>query len=250
MKNILKYFSFFIILNFISCDDGYNNTQVNVIGSGIPLSSFKAVLGAPENNRTCFTGKSISETKSEVTFKWSDQIKTDFSEDRYYYILEITDLNINVTKMITPISRNSTVVVLDKGTPYSWRIITQSNTDESVVVASELWKFYLAGNGIVNYVPFPAQLKTPVSGSTVSRDDNDMVTFSWEGSDPDVGDTLSYTLFVDALDGEQIPPNDQSNLSSNTLKVKLNSDTIYYWRIETSDGKDSSYSLISAFRTK
>ena len=44
MKNILKYFSFFIILNFISCDDGYNNTQVNVIGSGIPLSSFKAVL--------------------------------------------------------------------------------------------------------------------------------------------------------------------------------------------------------------
>ena len=80
MKNILKYFSFFIILNFISCDDGYNNTQVNVIGSGIPLSSFKAVLGAPENNRTCFTGKSISETKSEVTFKWSDQIKTDFSD--------------------------------------------------------------------------------------------------------------------------------------------------------------------------
>ena len=77
-----------------------------------------------------------------------------------------------------------------------------------------------------------------------------MVNFSWEGSDPDVGDTLIYTLFVDAVDGEQTPPVDQSNLLSNTLKVKLASDTIYYWRIETSDGKDSSYSLVSAFRTK
>ena len=252
MKNILKYFSFFVILSLISCSDGYNdsNSQTNIIGSGIPLSNFRAVLGTPENNRTCFSGKSISETKSEVTFKWSDKIKTDFSEDRYYYILEITDLNSNVTKNITPISRNSTVVVLDKGAPYSWRIITQSSTDQSVVVASELWKFYLAGNGIVNYVPFPAQLKTPVSGSTVSRDPNGMVNFSWEGSDPDVGDTLIYTLFVDAVDGEQTPSIDQSNLSSNTIKVKLASDTIYYWRIETSDGKDSSYSLVSAFRTK
>ena len=252
MKNILKYFSFFIILNFISCeeDGGNTNTQVNEIGSGIPLSNFKAILESPENNRTCFSGKSISETKSEVTFEWKDKIKTDFSEERYYYLLEITDLNKNITKTITPISKNSTIVVLDKGAPYSWRVITQSNTDQSVVVASELWKFYLAGNGIVNYVPFPAQLKTPVSGSTVSRDANGMVTFLWEGSDPDAGDTLSYTLFVDSVDGEQTPPIDQSNLLSNTLKVKLSSDTIYYWRIETSDGKDSSYSLVSAFRTK
>ena len=77
-----------------------------------------------------------------------------------------------------------------------------------------------------------------------------MVNFSCEVGDPDVGDTLIYTLFVDAVDGEQTPPLDQSNLLSNTLKVKLASDTIYYWRIETSDGKDSSYSLVSAFRTK
>lgn len=252
MKNILKYFSFFIILNFIGCDDGYNDTnaQVNDLGSGLPLSYFKAVLERPENGRTCFTGKSISETKSEVAFQWSDNIKTDFSEERYYYILEIKDLNTNFAKMLTPISKNSTVVVLEKGIAYSWKIITQSLKDDSIVIESEIWKFYLAGSGIVNYVPFPAELKTPVSGSTVSRDVNSMVNFTWVGSDPDVGDTLSYTLFVDTVDGEQTPPIDQSNLSTNTLKVKLSPDTIYHWRIETSDGKDSSYSLVSSFRTK
>ncbi len=250
MKKTLKYFSFLIFLIFFNCDDGYDSNQFNTIGSGIPLSSFKAKLKIPQNNRTCFTGKSISETTSEVSFEWTDQIETDFAEERYYYILEITDLNTNTTKSITPILRNSTVVVLTKGVPYSWKIITKSLSDQSIVVSSEIFRFYLAGNGIVNYVPFPAELKTPVSGSTVSIDTEDMVTFKWEGSDPDAGDTLVYTLFVDAVDGEQLPPQTQTNLSSNTFKVKLDSDTIYYWRVETSDGKDSSYSLISAFKTK
>ena len=41
----------------------------------------------------------------------------------------------------------------------------------------------LSWNGITNYAPFPADLKTPTSGSTVERTDG-KVTFTWR-SDPD-----------------------------------------------------------------
>ena len=55
---------------------------------------------------------------------------------------------------------------------------------------------------MVNYAPFPAELKTPASGSTISLTDG-KATFSWEGTDPDSNDTLTYTLYVDTVDGKQ-----------------------------------------------
>ena len=72
--------------------------------------------------------------------------------------------------------------------PYSWNI-TSKSTASTTSTASDTWKFYLSGPGIVNYAPFPADLKTPASGSTVSRDGEGKVTFTWDGSDPD-GDRL------------------------------------------------------------
>jgi len=251
MRNILKYFGFFIFLTSISCSErDYNYNGNNTIGSGIPDSYFKAVLKEPANNRTCMQGKDISETQSEVTFLWTDTIDTDFSEERYLYELIITDLNTRITVYSSETIGNGAKVILDKGAPYSWEIVTKNAKNGSFVTSSEIWKFYLAGSGIVNYVPFPAVLKTPVSGSTISRDNNGKVTFLWEGSDADIGDILRYTLYVDTIDGEQIPPIEQYNLSLTTLKVKLNSNSIYYWRIETSDGSDSSYSVVHSFRTK
>ena len=78
MRNILKYFGFFIFLTSISCSErDYNYNDNNTIGSGIPDSYFKAVLKEPANNRTCMQGKDISETQSEVTFLWTDTIDTD-----------------------------------------------------------------------------------------------------------------------------------------------------------------------------
>ena len=99
-----------------------------------------------------------------------------------------------------------------------------------------------AFNGAINIVT--KELKS------VSTDDNGKVTFIWDGSDPDTGDILRYTLYVDSIDGEQTPPLDQTNLSVKSLKLNLDPDSIYYWRIETSDGSDSSYSLVYSFRTE
>jgi hypothetical protein len=107
----------------------------------------------------------------------------------------------------------------------------------------------LAGTGVSNYAPFPADLKTPTSGSTVARTDG-KVTFTWDGSDPDSGDTLTYTLYVDTTDGKQTPPTAQTGVSVLTLDVALDAASTYYWRVKSSDGTNSSYSTIYSFKTE
>ena len=102
---------------------------------------------------------------------------------------------------------------------------------------------------MVNYAPFPADLKTPASGSTVTLSDG-KATFTWEGTDPDSVDTLSYTVYVDTTDGKQTPTTALSNLSAQTADVELEAATTYYWRVKTSDGTNASYSIVYSFKTQ
>ncbi|MDA7708514.1 hypothetical protein N8806_04675, partial [Flavobacteriaceae bacterium] len=73
-------------------------------------------------------------------------------------------------------SATSTTATLDKGVP-----LTSKNTQTTTTTASDTWKFYLAGDVVVNYAPFPADLKAPASGSTVTLSDG-KATFTWEGT--------------------------------------------------------------------
>ena len=247
MRNhILKYFSFLFTLTLISCgggggDDGGAN---NGGGGGGPVVNppGKSTLTAPANSETCETGTSVSATQSEVTFTWTA------SSDTNTYDLKITNLNTSVVINRTALTSTSTKVTLDKGVPYSWNI-TSKSTASTTTTASDTWKFYLLGPGIVNYAPFPADLKTPASGSTVTRDGDGKVTFTWDGSDPD-GDSLNYTLYVDTTDGKQTPPTAQTDLTVKTLAVALDAATTYYWRVKTSDGTNSSYSIVYSFKTE
>jgi len=248
MRHLLKYFSFlFIISLMISCggggggDDGGGNNG----GGGDPVINppGKSTLTAPANNKTCETGTSVSETKSDVTFTWGA------SADTNTYDLKITDLNSNSVTNKTALTTTTTKATLDKGVPYSWNI-TSKSTASSTNTASDTWKFYLAGTGVVNYAPFPADLKTPTSGSTITRDGDGKVAFTWDGSDPDTGDTLTYTLYVDTTDGKQTPTTALSNLSEKTASVALEAATTYYWRVKTSDGVNSSYSIVYSFKTE
>jgi len=245
-NNLLKYFSFLFTLTLISCgggggDDGGAN---NGGGGGGPVVNppGKSTLTAPANSETCETGTSVSATQSEVTFTWTA------SSDTNTYDLKITNLNTSVVINRTALTSTSTKVTLDKGVPYSWNI-TSKSTASTTTTASDTWKFYLLGPGIVNYAPFPADLKTPASGSTVTRDGDGKVTFTWDGSDPD-GDSLNYTLYVDTTDGKQTPPTAQTDLTVKTLAVALDAATTYYWRVKTSDGTNSSYSIVYSFKTE
>ena len=247
MRHLLKYFSFlFIISLMISCkssggDDGDGSGGGG--GGNVVNPPGKSSLTAPANNKTCETGTSVSDTKSEVTFTWGVSSATNT------YDLKVTNLDTSVITNKTALTSTSTKVTLDKGVPYSWNI-TSKSTASTTSTASDTWKFYLAGTGIVNYAPFPADLKTPASGSTVTRDGDGKVTFTWDGSDPDTGDTLTYTLYVDTTDGKQTPPSAQTDLSVKTLAVALEAATTYYWRVKISDGTNASYSLVYPFKTE
>ena len=248
MKNTLKFFSFLFTLTLlISCGGGGGDDSGGGGGGGggggTPNPPGKATLTAPANNKTCESGTSVSATQSEVTFTWTASANTNT------YDLKITNLNTSTITNKTGLSTTTTKVTLDKGVPYSWNI-TSKNTSTTTSTASDTWKFYLAGPGITNYAPFPADLKSPKSGSTATRDGDGKVTFTWDGSDPDTGDTLTYTLYVDKTDGKQTPPSAQTNLTVKTLAVAVDAGTTYYWRVKTSDGTHSSYSLVYSFNTE
>jgi hypothetical protein len=241
-NNLLKYFSFLFTLTLISCggssDDGGGPDPPPVINP-----PGKSTLTAPANNKTCETGTSISDTQSEVTFTWGTSANTNT------YDLKITNLNTSTVTNKTALTSTTAKVTLDKGVPYSWNI-TSKSTASTTTTASDTWKFYLAGTGVVNYAPFPADLKTPASGSTITRDGDGKVAFTWDGSDPDTGDTLKYTLYVDTTDGKQTPPAAQTDLTAKTASVALEAATTYYWRVKTSDGINSSYSIVYSFKTE
>ncbi|MDB0043201.1 hypothetical protein N9F01_01950 [Flavobacteriaceae bacterium] len=240
MRNqILKYFSFLFTLLLVSCggdDNGGGSVDLQ------PTPPGKSTLLAPANNKTCETGTSVSDTQSTVAFSWNASASTNA------YDVRITNLNTSTATNKNGVSLTSTTATLDKGVPYSWKVISK-NTQTTTTTGSDTWKFYLAGDGVVNYAPFPAELKTPASGSTVTLSDG-KATFTWEGADPDSGDTLSYTVYVDTEDGKQTPTSYLTNLSAQTVDVELEAATTYYWRVKTSDGTNSSFTTVYSFKTE
>ena len=251
MRNeILKYFSFLFTLTLISCGGGGGDDTGGGGGGGgggpvdPPTPPGKATLVAPANNKTCETGTSVSDTQSTVAFSWNASASTNT------YDVRITNLDTSTATNKNGVSSTSTTATLDKGVPYSWKV-TSKNTSSTTTTGSDTWKFYLAGDGVVNYAPFPAELKTPASGSTVTLSDG-KATFTWEGTDPDSGDTLSYTLQADKdKDAVKTDPSIVvSNLSAQTADVELEAATTYYWRVKTSDGTNASYSIVYSFKTQ
>ena len=243
MRSSLKFFSFLFALTLVmSCgggggeDTGSGGGGDTGGGGNTANPPGKATPTAPANNKTCETGTSVSDTQSSVTFSWNT------SADSESYDLKVTNLNTNGLTNKTGLSTTSTTMTLDKGVPYSWNV-TSKNTKTTTTATSDTWKFYLAGTGISNYAPFPADLLTPKSESSVS---SGSINFEWEGSDADSDDSLTYDLYLDTSN----PPANKvkTNLSSNSTNVTLDAGT-YYWKIVTKDSQGSnSDSGVSMFK--
>ena len=73
------------------------------------------------------------------------------------------------------------------------------------------------------------------------------INLEWSGSDAD-GDPLSYIIEMDTTDGLQ-ETIVVENSSDTQATINVDTDTIYYWRIITSDGVNSSTSIVYSFRT-
>tara|TARA_B100000900_G_scaffold266662_1_gene227636 strand:- start:1177 stop:1902 length:726 start_codon:yes stop_codon:yes gene_type:complete len=239
MKNYLKFISLFVLTSFfiLSCDcDCEDESQKSKYSPEDKSGNFTgspgaANLTAPANNNDCLIGSSVDAFTSNVTFRWSASNDTDS------YDLSYTNLSTNETLTKTNIKSTSTTILLFKGHQYAWNVRSIKSNSNKTTSATN--KFYLAGNSILTKVPFAAVLNTAViSGSKT--------TLSWSGSDPDAGDVLSYTLYVDKIDGKQSPISSGLSLSSKDLT--LDPGSTYYWRVKTTDQtNNSSFSTISTF---
>lgn len=201
----------------------------------------KVSLSLPNNNEVCYDGVEDGNLNSLVNFSWQSSADTDS------YELVVVNQATNRTRIESGITTTSKELSLEKETSYSWRVVSRSS-GTVVTNSSDTWQFYLQGDGQENHAPFPATLLSPRSGSTVTS--TDTVSLVWEGNDPDQGDTLVYTVYFDTVDGLQDQTNSEyTNISTTSVAVNIERESIYYWRIKTSDGISSSFSQVYSFRT-
>jgi hypothetical protein len=129
---------------------------------------------------------------------------------------------------------------------YTWKVISK-NLDTPEAGNSETWNFYLVGDPQSNYAPFPAEIIKPEPSSLVELSDGKFV-LEWSGADPDAN-PLTYTIYLDKVDGKQEPKEDLQNLSQTSVEVELDVNETYFWRVKSFDGQNSSYSPVHYFKT-
>lgn len=189
----------------------------------VPENPAVATLVFPYENSLCNEGTNITATESTVLFEWKASEYTDM------YELTLKSLTTGtITSHQT--SKTEISIILNRGTPYSWYVISKSNT-VSVTARSATWKFYNAGEAIRSYAPFPAEIISPAMAVTINAAAG-VITLDWNGNDVD-GDIAGYDVYFGTT---ATPSIFRSDLSESILNnVPVSSNTIYYWKIITKD---------------
>jgi hypothetical protein len=230
MKNYKYFTGFILVLLLVHCQK-----------TELPADPGVANLISPVDKETCLDGVSINDTQSNVTFVW------DTATGALSYELEIANLLTQSTQLYSS-DTNELSIALSKAEPYSWlvRSIGETGTAPSM---SDPWKFYLAGDAVVNYAPFPAELITPRSGANTTPDINNLVILRWAADDVD-DDLNRFEVYLDAIDGTTLNQEIEYLAQETQLEVEVENNTVYYWKIVAIDlnGNQSS-SGVYTFRT-
>ena len=227
-KNVFLIGGFIIILNSCAQDP-------------IPLEPGVASLLSPANNETCLDGTSLNDTQSNVSFSWSA------ASDAISYEVVISNLLTQSSQTYTPPS-NQTTIALTKAEPHSW-IVKSIGEEGSTPSESEQWKFYLAGDAVTNYAPFPSELISPRSGANITPDINNLVILNWNGSDVDA-DLESFEVYLDQNDGTTLNTTLDYQAQDTSIEVEVQNNTAYYWKIIAIDANgNQSSSGVYTFRT-
>ncbi|WP_422858588.1 hypothetical protein ACOKFD_14650 [Flagellimonas sp. S174] len=193
----------------------------------------------PEENSECTTGVSVNEELSQVTFEWQA------SENTESYTLRAINLNTNTPQTITTASTSASISI-NKGTPYSWSV-SSTNSQSNETSISETWLFYNAGSQ-TTYAPFPAQLQSPASGSTISPNASNEVVLDWLGADVE-NDIEGYQVFF----SNQNPPTTELgafDAFTSSVSASVSANTVYFWRVITRDAEgNTSDSGVFEFKT-
>ncbi len=205
---------------------------------GPPPSPEGALLIFPDQNSECTTGIDVSATLSQVTFQWQAANNTD------QYTLTVINLETNAPQSIITTS-TSAALSIEKGAPFSWSVLS-ANAGSSETATSESWLFYNAGSQ-TTYAPFPAQIISPVSGSTVQANSEGQVQLAWSGADVE-NDIESYSVFLSTTTPPETLLITTDSLTQEAL-VDVMAGTTYYWRVVTTDAEgNTSDSGIFDFR--
>ena len=225
----LKYILLISLVILVSCKgkDGGGNGDVDP-PPPVPTPT-AATLNTPAKNSECLDGENVE-------FKWAASENTDS--------YDIVVKNLLTQSQITQTTTSTTVTIqLTKGQPYSWYIISKSNSTAETA-ESEKWKFYLKGDQVANYSPFPADLISPKAEATVSAGS---IKFEWSGGDADSGDTLTFDIYIDTAN----PPTTRikANHTTSSINHAINSAGTYYWKVISRDNSGSnSDSGVSKFK--
>jgi len=229
MKKIVLLFGGFILLLSSCAKDP------------IPVEPGVATLLSPANDETCLDGTSLNDTQSNVDFSWST------ATDAVSYEVVVTNLLTQSSQTFTAVS-NQTTLALTKAEPYSWRV-RSIGEEGSTPSESEQWKFYLAGDAVVNYAPFPSELISPRSGANSTPNINNLITLSWNASDVD-GDLAQFEVYLDQTDASTRIETIDYQAQEISLAVEVEKGVTYYWKIIAIDANgNQSNSGVYAFRT-
>ena len=226
----LKYILFITLIVLVSCKGKEGGGGDGGVDPPPPAPAPKAAtLNAPANNSECLDGENVE-------FKWAASENTDTYEIFIKNLLTQSEQSQTTTS-------TSVTINLTKGQPYSWYIVSKSNTSTEIAQSAK-WKFYLKAEPVANYSPFPADLVSPKSEATVNAGS---IKFEWSGSDADSGDTLTFDIYVDSSN----PPTTRikANHNSSSINHPINDSGTYYWKIITKDNSGSnSDSGVSKFK--
>lgn len=212
MKNFIYYT--LISFLFISCSNtGDDSTDTAPIAP---------TLIAPANNILCLD--------NSVSFQWN--IPVDVNNNTTSYQIQIAKDNqfSQIVKSADGIS-NSHTITLEKNTAYYWRI---KATDNQSLLSeySATFKFYTAGEAVINHLPFLPELVFPTANSILSTT---TAKLSWTAIDVDKTDILVYDVYFGTVN----PPTSKisENLLLPTFDVTLNPSKEYFWKVVVKDNK-------------
>lgn len=212
MKNFIYYT--IISFLFISCSaSGDDPTDTAPIAP---------TLIAPANNILCID--------NSVNFQWN--ASTDTNNDVITYQIQIAKDN-QFTQIVKSIegTSNSQTITLEKNTAYYWRIKAKDNQNSSSEY-SATFKFYTAGDAVINHLPFLPELVFPTINSVLNTT---TAKLSWSAVDVDATDILTYDVYFGTVN----PPTQKisENLSAKSVDVTLNPSKEYYWKVVVKDNK-------------
>ncbi len=191
-----------------------------------------ASLVSPANNTECNQGNIISTDLSSVLFEWNP------SENTNTYTLKVTNLNTNTVQEQSS-SNTSLSMALKRGTPFSWKVVSKSNSTTQTA-ESGTFRFFNAGAPVENHTPFPAEAVSPSRGATLTG--VTLITIEWESSDID-NDLAAHTVqllgsseVLDQVDFDnETTVTYQTTTTQSINEVAVEAGKIYYWQVKSQD---------------